>query len=325
MRSRTGWATAGVLLAALVALVVVALFTRGGSAPTRRAIADGRPIVATASVVPQSHLFGERLRVRVDALVDRRRLDPARVVLDVGWTPYQPTEPMVRARQDVGRFTRLHWGVQLYCVVLDCTPRAGSIARFSFEPATLHYRGRPLRGDAPEPITIQWPSISAVSRLDPIDLERRAVVSRLRAQGQLQRTIAPPWRVSAANLDPISYSVRPGVLFWTALAGALLLVAASGAILRPYLPHVRRPHRAGPNALERALEAVERTRGRGDLAAERKALELLARELHHSGQRGLAWDASVLAWSEPVPEPELTGALAIDVRRTIAGRENGHG
>jgi len=73
------------------------------------------------------------------------------------------------------------------------------------------------------------------------------------------------------------------------------------------------------------VTAVEQSRAGGDLAAERRALELLAAELRRSGEGDLAWTASELAWSEPVPEPELTGALTTDVRDAIAARRNGHG
>jgi hypothetical protein len=322
--TRLRWLAPGLLLAALTAVLAVAVLS-GGSAPSApRSIADGRPLAATASVFPQSHLFGERIHVRVDAVVDGHRLDPDRVVLETGWSPYQAATPPVRTRKDVGRFTRLHWAFELYCVVLECTPQAGSIRRTAFEPTTLRYRGKTLHGAPPARVIISWPSISAVSRLDPIDLERRAIIRRTGASQQLRATLEVPWRRNSANLVAASYRIRPETLFWTGIAGALLLVAAAGFLLRPYLPDLGR-RRAGPSPLERALAAVERTRAGGDLVAERKALELLAAELRRSGEGDLAWAASELAWSEPVPEPELTGALTFDVRDAIAARRNGHG
>jgi hypothetical protein len=322
--SRLRWIALGGLVAA-VAGVVVAAAVSGGSGPSApRSIADGRPLAATATVFPQSHLFGDRVHVRIDAVVDRRRLNPDQLLLESNWTPYQPAVPPVRTRRDVGGFTRLHWSYDLYCVVLDCVPQAGSIRRTSFEPTTLRYRGKTLLGAEPSPVIISWPAISAVSRLDPIDLERRAIIRRTGASQQLRATLEVPWRRNSASLVAATYRVSPTTVFWVGIAGALLLVAASGLLLRPYLPNLRH-RRGGPSPLERALVAVEQTRETGDLAAERKALELLAAELRRSGEGDLAWTASELAWSEPVPEPDLIGALTVDVRGTIEARRNGHG
>ena len=322
--TRLRWLAIGLLLAALAAVIAVTVVTdrSGPSAP--EAIADGRPLAATASLTPQSHLFAERIHVRIDAVVDRRRLDPDRIVLETDWHPYQPAVPPLRTREDVGRFTRLHWGYDLYCVVLECAPQAGANIRTGFAPATLRYRGRPIEGAPPAPLTISWPPITAVSRLDPVDLDRRPTVRGGGAGAQAAVTIKVPWRHNSATLVAATYRVQPVTVFWTGIAGALLLFAGAGILLRPYLPSLRR-HRARPSPLERALAAVERTRTGGDLEAERKALESLAAELRDSGEGDLAWTASVLAWSKPVPEPELIGALTVDVREAIATRRNGHG
>jgi hypothetical protein len=322
--TRLRWAALGVLVAALAAVIAISVVTGGSGPSAPRAIADGRPLAATASISPQSHLFGDRVHIRIDAVVDRRRLDPDRIVLETGWSPYQPAVPPVRTRRDVGSFTRLHWAFDLYCVVLDCAPQAGSIRRVNFEATTVRYRGKTLHGAPPAPVVISWPSISGVSRLDPIDLERRAIIRHTGANQQLRATLEVPWRRDSASLVPATYRVSPQTIFWTGIAGALLLVGAAGVLLQPYLPRLG-GRRAGPSPLERAVTAVERTRAGGDLAAERKALELLAAELKRSGEGQLAWAASELAWSEPVPEPELTGALTIDVREAILARRNGHG
>jgi hypothetical protein len=322
--SRLRWTVLGVLLTALAAVIAIAALSGGSGPSAPRSIADGRPLAATASVSPQSHLFGDRVHVRIDAVVDRRRLNPDNVYLETGWAPYQPAVPPVRTRRDVGNFTRLHWAFDLYCVVTDCAPQAGSIRRTNFEATTIGYRGKTVHGPPPSPVVISWPSISAVSRLDPIDLERRAIIRRTGANQQLRATLEVPWRRDSAALVPTTYRVDPQTLFWTGIAGALLLVAAAGVLLQPYLPRLGRL-RTGPSPLERALKTVEQTRAGGDLVAERKALELLAAELRRSGEGRLAWTASELAWSEPVPEPELTGALTTDVREAIASRRNGHG
>jgi hypothetical protein len=244
--------------------------------------------------------------------------------VDANWAPYQPVAPMTRTRTDVGPYTRLRWAVSVHCVIVDCVPQAGSIARQVFASTTVRYDGRAKNGTTPAPVTITWPQISAVSRLDPLDMERRAIVQRIGPSGQV-RAALPPWRVSSANLDPVSYSVRPSTVFWGSIALALLLVAATAVLLRPFLPGFGwLPRRPRPvTDLERAVEAVERARG-GAAAEERKALELLAAELRKSGSGGLAWTATELAWSSSAPETDRTVELTDSVRRELAGRANGH-
>ena len=46
---------------------------------------------------------------------------------------------------------------------------------FGDKPEPMRYAGVAKNGSVPDPITITWPQISAVSRLDPIDIERRAI------------------------------------------------------------------------------------------------------------------------------------------------------
>src|SRR5438046_4420367 len=119
--------------------------------------------------------------------------------------------------------------------------------------------------------------------------------------------------------------MAPSTVFWASLAFALLLVAAAGVLLRPYLPGLAwfRRHAMARSGLERAVEAVERARG-GAAEDERKALELLAAELRKTGSGSLAWTASELAWSSSEPTSDRTVALTDSVRRELAGRTNGH-
>jgi hypothetical protein len=314
----------GALIAGGVAVLVVATLGSRGDSSTKQSLDHGQMLAAAAKIEPQSLLFGGPVHIRIDAVVDRRQLDPNRVHLDAKWTPYQPVAPLVRTRTDVGPYTRLRWRLDLHCVIVDCVPQAGSIARQTFQPSTLRYSGVAKNGSAPDPVTVTWPQISAVSRLDPIDIERRAIVNRVGPAGQI-RAILPPWRVNSTNLEPVSYSIAPGTLFWSSLVLAFALVLAAALLLRPYLPGLAwlpRRQRA-LSRLERAVEAVERARG-GETAEERKALELLAAELRRSGSGRLAWTATELAWSPSQPPVEKTGALTENVRRELAGRTNGH-
>jgi hypothetical protein len=311
------------LAAAVIAVVVVAGSGSRGHSSTAASLPRGQVLAAAANIEPQSLLFGAPVHVTIDAVIDRRQLDPSRVHLDANWTPYQPLAPLIRTATNVGPFTRLHWAVDLHCEIVDCVPQAGSIARQTFQPTAVRYSGRAKNGSIVTPVTVTWPQISAVSRLDPIDIERRAVVSRIGPAGQI-RAILPPWRVSTSNLAPVTYSIAPRTLFWSALGIALVLVLAAGFLLRPLLPGFEwLPRRRHLTRLERAVVAVERARG-GEAAEERKALELLAAELRKSGSGGLAWTATELAWSPTDPPSDKTGALTESVRRELAGRTNGH-
>jgi hypothetical protein len=314
----------GVLVAGGVAVLVIAILGSRGHSSTARSLPHGQVLAAAAKIEPQSLLFGDPVHIRIDAVVDRRQLEPTRIHLDANWAPYQPVAPMLRKRTDVGPYTRLRWTIDLHCVIVDCVPQAGSIARQVFPSTTVKYSGLAKDGTTPSPVTITWPQISAVSRLDPVDMERRAIVQRIGPAGQV-RAILPPWRVNTDNLDPVSYAISPGTVFWGALGLAFMLVLGAGFLLRPYLPGFGwLPRRSQElSRLELALEAVERARG-GETAEERKALELLADELRKTGSGGLAWTATELAWSPSEPPPDQTVALTENVRRALAGRTNGH-
>jgi len=321
--TRARYALLGALVAGGVAVLVVAILGSHGHSSTARSLPRGEVLAAEAKIEPQSLLFGDPVHIRIDAVVDRRQLEPNRIHLDANWAPYQAVAPMLRTRTDVGPYTRLRWTIDLHCVIVDCVPQAGSIARQVFQSTTVKYSGLAKNGTTPSPVTITWPQISAVSRLDPVDMERRAVVQRIGPAGQV-RSILPPWRVNTTNLDPVSYAMSPKTVFWGSLAFAFVLVLCAGLLLNPYLPGFgwlpRR--RRELSRLERALAAVERARG-GETAEERKALELLAEELRKSGSGGLAWTATELAWSPSEPPPDQTVALTESVRRELAGRTNG--
>jgi hypothetical protein len=315
-----------VLLAALAlgaaAIIVVALVMRSEQPSATTALPNGTLLTASADLFPQSFLFGQPVHVRIDAVVDHRKLDPRRVQLDANWSPYTPVTRMTTSRVDVGDYTRLRWQVDLHCLDLQCVPRVGSAISNTFQPTTVRYGGHAGGSSSPN-VTVTWPTVIAWSRLDVLDPDRKAVVNN---PGKLAAppvaSYAPPWHVNTSLAEP-SYRVGPTALFWVAVAGALALVLAGAVLLQPWLPGGGWLRRARPvSSLERALVAVEQARG--DAVEERKALELLAAELRSSGEPRLAWTATELAWSAAVPEPKRTAALADDVRRELAGRTNGH-
>jgi hypothetical protein len=311
----------GGLVAAAAAVVVLTFVGRRGELAKAPYLPPGTPIAADAMLTPQSHLFGELIHVRIDAVVDHRRVDPDRLRVQSHWAPYQAVAPLRRTRTDVGSFSRVRWDGDLQCVIVDCAPAVGSAIRKKLNPSLIVYAGSPKPF---EPLKVTWPEVNLFSRLDPIDLQRRAaVVSRRTGNIQL-RALLPPWRVTTSPLGATAFRFSPSTVFWTALVLALLSVLAASRLLRPWLPQLglfRRPPE--PSRLERALVAVDRARG-GLSADERKALELLADELRRTGRGELAWTATELAWSTASPAPAETGALTAEVRRDLAERTNGH-
>jgi hypothetical protein len=318
------YALLGGLVAASIAVIVLVFAGRGDELSSTPSLPTGKAISADASVIPQSHLFGELIHVEVDAVVDRRRLDPNRLRLRTHWTPYQAVGPLQRTRSDVGELSKLRWDADLQCVVVECAPAAGSAVRRRLNTSTIVYAGTLVGGGRFDAVKISWPEVNLFSRLDPIDLERRAsVVSRRGTNVQL-RALRPPWRVTTAPLGATAFRISPTTLFWTALLLSLLAVAGAGMLMRPWLPHFAAFRRQPPRTpLEHALDAVDQARG-GMSTEERKALELLAVELRRTGRGELAWAATELAWSTAAPPAEQTGALTAAVRRELAGRTNGH-
>jgi hypothetical protein len=308
-------------------VVAVVTLTSQGQPSTAGSLPPGQALAASWSLFPSSALFGDTLHVRVDATVDRRRLDPERLRLETNFKPYEPVGTRRFTREDVSRYTHVVYTIDLRCVVSDCAPDAGSQQRLTLKSARLVYRGRVRGGERVPSLELDWPTVVAVSRLDPIDLARRAQGIGRRGQRAINVFPLPPWRVDS-RLMAVSYTVRPGTAFWAAVAGALLLIGAATLILRPYLPAPAflRHQRAQPEPLERAVAAVESARASGKEDRERKALELLGAELARSGEVRLADSARALAWSRPdPPEPAQTAALTVDVRRLIEERSNGHG
>jgi hypothetical protein len=319
---------AGLLLAAVIAVVLVVTLTSHGQPSTAGSLPGKQALSASWSLVPSSVLFGDTVHVRVEATIDRHRLDPEGLSLETNFKPYEPAAPRRVTRKDVSHYTHLVYSVDLSCVISDCAPDAGALQRLTLEPAKLVYRGRVRGGGRAPSLTLDWPVVVVFSRLDVIDLERRArgITRSGRSTRQINVQPLPPWHVDSQVL-PASYAVRPGTAFWVAVAAALMLIGGATVLLRPYLPAPAflRRRAAEPEPLERALAAVESARASGAEERERKALELLGAELARSGEIKLAESARSLAWSQPhAPEPALTAALTVDVRRLIEERSNGH-
>ena len=113
------------LVAAAAAVIVFAFAGRGSELAKTPSLPPGRPIAADATLTPQSHLFGELIHVRIEAVVDHRRVDPDRLHVQTHWAPYQAVAPLRRTRTDVGSYSRVSWDANLQCVIVDCAPASG--------------------------------------------------------------------------------------------------------------------------------------------------------------------------------------------------------
>jgi hypothetical protein len=305
---------------AIAAVIAIVLALQGGHASSSKSLQRDRAISVLATLVPQSHLFGEPISVRIDATIDKRRADPSRIVLHSNWSPYKVIGAQRPVRRDVGNYAQLSWRERLHCVEKDCLPGVGSVRRFRFVQATL-------TSPAFSPVIIKWPEIAVVSRLDPVDLKRRPVVTEVGQRFTDRPSAAiPPWRADTRPLGAVTYRINPDLLFWLAVAGGLLLIAAAGLLVRPLIPTpawLLRWRPPEPTPLERALKEYERASRAGTPADQRLALEHLAAELYRNGEGALAWSASELAWSETPPNPERGGVLTVGVKDLIERRGNG--
>jgi hypothetical protein len=299
--TRTRIVLAAALAGAALALSLL-LTLRGGGA----SVAVPREPVEGATALSRSGtLFADPVRASVQVIVDRKRVDPAQVGFTVHFEPFVPVEAPRVARADGARLTRLVYSVELICLTNLCLSRdKPAPLRIQFPPAEVFYV--PKSGGR-RTLRLSWLATTIGPRTTQTDLAG--------ADPFLQ----PSWR---ATTDPlaVSYERSPHTL-------RLLLFIGSGIMFALGLFALARFASTGKlrlrplSRLERAVLLVERSKG--EAPEKRKALELLSRELAHSGEPELALVARELAWAEPAPLPTLTQPLTLDVRRVIERRSNG--
>jgi len=297
-------AAGGLVAAALIAVVLV-LALRGGST----AVAQREAISGETQLSRSAAMFADPVQAKIILLVDRDRIDPSRIGFNPDFKPYALIGVPTVQRQDSGRLTHLVYTAHLACVTYECLP-TGSFTRVVFQPANVFFWAR--TGGGRRTYKVPWYPLTVASRTTAADLFNADPFQQ------------PSWRVTTAPLG-VRYSISPTVLRVVLLvvSGLLFLCAlvAFAGFVRAVMRRVRVPSRS---ALERAVLLVERASAREDQPAKRKALELLSRELTHSGERELALAARELAWGEQTPLPAATQPLTVDVRRIVEERSNGH-
>ena len=293
-----GGAVAVVLLAALAGFLAWRAWDDGGGPGLGE-----EPIVGSALLEPEQHLFGDAVRARVELLVDANRVDPGTIEIGANFEPYAEIRPVRRTTSSNGSTTRVHYEYVLACLAPRCLPRGSG--RVELGGVAVNYTRRGAV-DA-EAATLNLVPMRAAGRIDPNELEQAALRSDLR------------------NLPPASYSVSPRAVELVALALAVLFAIGAAVLILRLLPLDRLAARLGArfadkrSPLEQALALVRESADAG--RPDRRALERLAVELRRTSNPDLAEDASRLAWSHGSPRPAGVAPLSEEVQRTIS--ENG--
>lgn len=301
------WIAAAVAAAGVAGGVAVLIVRGGDTAPaTPRQAISGETFLSRSAA-----LFADPVQVKIEVLIDRNRVDPGRVGFNPKFDPYVQIGIARLERQDTGPLTRLTYSANLACNTYACLP-AYTTTRVLFPPAKVFYWPRGGVDTRRRTLEVPWFAFSLGPRTSAADLNNA------------DPYVQPAWRATTEP-EAVSYSMSPGVLRGVLFGGSgLLFVLALSAFAGFVRAVVRRFRPPAPGPLERAVALVEKATERDDQPAKRKALELLSRELTHSGEGELALAARELAWAEATPVTSSTQPLTLDVRRLIAERSNGH-
>jgi hypothetical protein len=321
-------------MAALVVGLVLALVAVAGFTHTRPEPAPPGPpgIVARGTLSPLVLLFGDPLTARVDVLVDRHRVDPAQIRLQTPFPPFVPLS-LSSSRRDHGAVSELRYTLTVQCLALACLPPLTGKRYLVFPPTQVVYRVR--GGSFANTTLVRFPAIGLSSRLSP-----EAVRAARRRSGPLRAVEGPApgiglaeaaqlVRDTARTLPHASYSISPTllvtVLFLLAAALAIAAVLVVMRYVRPPPPAAKpTPVLAPVSPLEHALDELDVALADGQVERQRKALELLARELGASGNDDLARDARELAWSDGTLARDQARTLASTVRSSVDGDSDGN-
>jgi hypothetical protein len=194
---------------------------------------------------------------------------------------------------------------------VDCIPvtKTSDLARvFRFSPAHIEYRSP--TGQVRYALDARFPQVAALSELSPSELHAISIHTLI-------------WANHLTPLPAPRYRVSPSLLFWLAVAFAVVLGAAGLALVSrwalQFLPARAAQGRRDSSSLERALTLFFWARAHDDETLQRKALERVADELPFD-VHDLSETARALAWSEATPEEEEVQEIS---ERAGISRRNG--
>lgn len=286
---------AGLLVLALAAVIA---WWAWDSEPQQ---ALDRPLVASATLTPQQHLFADAVQARVEVVLDRGAVDPDSVQIHSNFAPYRALQKRQVSRNDVGRMTRLRYDYTLACMTAKCLPK--KTGRVDFGLATVEYQ--PRDSSTPQSATIDWQPLRVAGRIAP---------------GRLWQGLL---RAEYRDLPSATYRVGPGWVEFVALLLAALFALGALVLILRLLPLERLATRLWGvidrrSALERALALVRESSKSGRTDEGRKALERLSVELKRTSNPDLAQDASRIAWSQRSPGEAVVNPLSTEVERVIS-------
>ena len=295
---------AGLGLAALALAAVVA----GALAARDRTEPAGAPPVSTRAVVtPRVVLFGDTITAHVQVALDRERADPDTLRITTFFDPWVQVGTPVQTRSEGERTTYVEHRYALRCLGLRCVPQ-GRPLEWEFRRARVEYADR---DGVDHTFLLRWPVVVTNTRLVGDDFGR-------------DDEYGTPWRADLKTIPAATYRLSPALLVALLVGGALALAAAGAGLAYAALPapSVQLPPEPEPEPppdltpLERALELLEAPNPVDGAAGRRRALELVADELHDR-DASLAGSVRTLAWAAGKPAAAQARSLAVRVRAML--------
>jgi hypothetical protein len=274
--------------AAVVAAGGVVLLAHTGSAPKT---APPAAVTVEAALDRSVLEFGDAVTARVVIALDRDAVRPQTLHVVDDLAPLTTLSARTETRTVSGRLETVSLIQRVACLTTPCLARAIALPHIRVTVTT--------RSGAVTRVTASWRPLQLRSRVTAADLA--ATTPHLAGD----TAVAPP-----------SYRLAPGTASVVLDIVAALTAAGAAAILALEALRFRRRRRhVDGDELSRALRLVREAERRPP-SDRRRALALLARLLHgHTLER----NASDLAWSRPVPEPQPVEALVSQVEEENAG------
>ena len=287
---------AGLAASLAVALAVV---PAGASAAVRGAEARVPPLAARTALEPNPLRYGDPLVAEVDVVFDPHAVAQGSITLKPDFAPFVQTSPPSVSRTTAANAATLRYRYTLLCLTDACLPTKHA-RRVRFAPVKV----TGTDGKRTLTVTASWPPAVVSTRLAPSD-----VSGSIRFRND--RTLPPP-----------VFAVAPGPLAGGLIAVAALCTLAAALLIGRALLRARsRAREIRLTPLELALVYTRDSAQRPDPADRRKALDMLAEAVGHSGEPELARVATETAWVEDPPSP----ARAIELADEVEGAHGGGG
>lgn len=308
-----------VLLAALLGALVLAGSASAAQSPipyVRGTVVGGNyPIRVVAGLTPPVAFFGDTVTATVNALVDRKWVDPARLNPVVRFAPYRPVTAPTKSESENGRLVDIQWTWTLRCLTAECVPIVPpSDTKHVFRFPAAHVQYLDAHGKPAWTAGARFPAVNVLSNIS------QGIVAFLKVNQRVK------WQYQLAPAA-VAYRLSPTLLFWIAVLLAVMCVATAVTLATRWVIRLRASVPVGAalqgSTLEQALALFFWAGRHGDETLQRKALERVAAELPLD-VADLSEFTRELAWSSELPEED--DVETISVRAGVpAHHENGAG